>query len=100
MLALRPKPQALAEGFVLGLFGGEMPLYEYRCVCGNEREAMCPFGTPQTCECGKDMERIWSVPRPAVMKQTGNDMALDSLNSKQTSHVSPEHKKAAERGLR
>jgi len=76
-----------------------MPIYEYRCECGNERETLCPFGTAQVCECGKNMEKQWSVPCSPVMKQTGNEMALDSLNSKTTNHIAPKHKVLSAMGL-
>jgi hypothetical protein len=33
------------------------------------------------------------------MKPTGRDMALDTLNSKETSFMKPEHKRLAAEGL-
>lgn len=62
-----------------------MPIYEYKCECGNEKEVLLPFqdaDQPQICECGKVMQRKVSV-SSFVMKQTGRGMALDTLNSKQ-----------------
>ena len=60
-----------------------MPIYEYKCKCGNEREVRLPFtesDKSQTCECGKVMQRQMSV-SSFVMKGSANQMALDSLNS-------------------
>ena len=61
-----------------------MPLYEYRCKCGKEREVYLPLSSTevQTCECGKTMQRKISIPSAVIMKSTGKDMALKSLNSK------------------
>jgi len=60
-----------------------MPLYEYQCECGNEEDVLLSFQDtkPQVCECGKVMQRKISLPS-FVMKQTGNQMALDTLNAK------------------
>ncbi len=61
-----------------------MPIYEYQCECGNETEVRLSFeesDQPQTCECGEAMQRKMS-PSSFVMKQTGNGMALDTLNAK------------------
>lgn len=62
-----------------------MPIYEYRCKCGSEKEVILPieeYNQPQVCECGEVMQRKMSVPRPAIFVPTGRGMALDSLNSK------------------
>lgn len=62
-----------------------MPIYEYHCVCGNEKEVRLSFeemNLPQVCDaCGKSLKRKMSAPH-FVMKLTGKGMALDSLNSK------------------
>jgi len=61
-----------------------MPLYEYQCECGNKDGVLLSFSEidqPQVCECGRVMQRKISLPS-FVMKQTGGQMALDSLNSK------------------
>ncbi len=61
-----------------------MPIYEYKCGCGNETEVRLSFeeaNQPQTCECGEVMQRKVSVVSFA-MKQTGKGMALDTLNDK------------------
>jgi len=59
-----------------------MPIYEYKCECGNEKDVLLSFqnSKPQVCECGRIMQRMISIPS-FVMKQTGNQMALDTLNS-------------------
>lgn len=60
-----------------------MPLYEYQCECGNGEEILLSFQDTksQVCRCGKVMQRKISLPT-FVMTQTGNQMALDSLNAK------------------
>ena len=61
-----------------------MPLYEYRCECGSEGEILLPLtesDQPQVCVCGKVMQRMVSLPRPAVFSKTANDMALNTLNA-------------------
>jgi len=61
-----------------------MPLYEYQCGCGKGEDILLSFqeaDQPQLCKCGKVMQRKISLPS-FVMKQTGNQMALDSINSK------------------
>ena len=60
-----------------------MPLYEYQCECGNGEDVLLSFQDtqPQICKCGKVMQRKISLPS-FVMKQTGSQMALDSLNAK------------------
>jgi len=61
-----------------------MPIYEYKCKCGSEREVKLPFAESdkaQTCVCGEVMQRQMSAPN-FVMKQYGRQMALDSLNAK------------------
>ena len=60
-----------------------MPIYEYHCECEKEREVLLPFQEskqPQVCECGKTMQRKFSVCNFAL-KPTGKGMALDTLNS-------------------
>ena len=61
-----------------------MPLYEYQCECGNEKDILLSFSEtdqPQICKCGRVMQRKISLPS-FVMTQTGGQMALDSLNAK------------------
>lgn len=84
-----------------------MPIYEYRCsVCGSEEEVRLSFeemSLPQVCgTCGKPLKREVSVPN-IVIKQTGRDMALDTLNSKSggmpNGHNKAFAEKMAARGL-
>ncbi len=80
-----------------------MPIYEYRCKCGNEGEFILPFDSqPQICECGETMQRKLSV-SSFVMKQTGRGMAMDTLNSKQNGmpdrHWKPQAERLAAAGL-
>jgi len=61
-----------------------MPLYQYECECGEEKDAILSFAEadrPQVCKCGKVMQRKVSLPN-FTMKPYARDMALDSLNSK------------------
>jgi len=59
-----------------------MPLYEYQCECGEEKEILLSFQHPeQVCECGKIMQRKVSH-SSFTMKPYARDMARDSLNSK------------------
>ena len=60
-----------------------MPIYEYNCKCSNEKEVRLSLedaDQPQVCECGRVMQRKFSIPN-FVMKPTGKGMALDTLNS-------------------
>ena len=80
-----------------------MPLYKYHCECGKEGEFLLPFDPPpQICKCGEVMQRKVSA-CSFVMKQTGNQMALDTLNDKHTGmpnrHWKAGAEKAAARGL-
>jgi len=80
-----------------------MSIYEYRCPkCEYPIEIVLPIDerdNPQICLCGEVMMRIMSIPRPPIMKSTSKGMALESLNSKDTSHMKPETKMAAAKGL-
>ena len=59
-----------------------MPLYEYKCECGNEKEILLSFQHPeQMCGCGKAMQHKVS-PYSFTVKPYAGQMALDSLNSK------------------
>jgi len=60
-----------------------MPLYEYKCECGNGEDVLLSFQDtqPQICKCGGVMQRKISL-SSFVLKQTSGQMALDSLNSK------------------
>ena len=61
-----------------------MPIYEYRCACGSEREARLSYedaDQSQVCGCGGVMQRKVSLLAGTVIKQYGRQMALDNLNS-------------------
>ena len=59
-----------------------MPLYEFKCECGNEKEILLSFQHPeQTCKCGKVMQLQMSHSN-FTMKPYARQMALDSINSK------------------
>ena len=59
-----------------------MPLYKYKCECGNEGEFILPFDHPeQICKCGKVMQCKMTSSN-FVMKLYARNMALDSINSK------------------
>ena len=76
-----------------------MPIYEYHCECGNGESKVLPislFDQPQICECGKVMRRKMSS-CSFVMKQTGNQMALDTLNDKHNGMPDKHWKVDAER---
>ena len=79
-----------------------MPLYEFRCPkCESLREVILPIKeteNPQLCTCGGIMNRVFSSPK-VIMKPLGRDMALDTLNSKDTGHMKPHLKKMAAQGL-
>lgn len=59
-----------------------MPLYEFKCECGEEKEILLPLQhSEQTCKCGKVMQRKVSLSR-FTFKPYARNMALDSINSK------------------
>ena len=73
-----------------------MPIYEYYCKCGYEGEFILPLDTqPQICKCGKVMERKVSA-TSFVMKPTGSQMALDTLNDKHNGMPNKRWKAGAE----
>ena len=80
-----------------------MPIYEYRCPkCNNPREIVLPVegrDESQLCICGEVMIRSFSLPK-IIVRQTGKGRALDSLNSKETSHMKAQQKQWAAEGLK
>lgn len=63
----------------------DMPLYEYRCPeCGCEQQAILPFSSidfAQICvNCGAGTNRRISLPQPAIIKATGRERVLGTLN--------------------
>ena len=62
-----------------------MPIYEFKCDCGTEREYYLPFsesGKKLNCECGKVMWRKFS-PVNFTMPSTGRDTVLGTLNQEE-----------------
>ncbi len=58
-----------------------MPIYEFKCTCGNGGEFILPPNPqPPICKCGEAMQREISV-CSFTIKSTGRQMALDTLNS-------------------
>jgi len=59
-----------------------MPIYEFKCKCGNEKEELVKMGTDSIrCdECGKDMVKIISR-SSFVLRGTG--WAFDNYGSKE-----------------
>jgi len=62
-----------------------MPIYEFKCDCGTEREVNCPMneaGQKQVCKCGQAMWQRFS-PVPFSMPQTGRGRILGTLNQEE-----------------
>lgn len=82
-----------------------MPIYEYQCDCGMEKELLLSFkdSSIQVCDCGKHLQRKLSVPARAIIRNTGKGMALDTLNNKRNGmpdrHWKPMAEKFAAAGL-
>lgn len=76
-----------------------MPIYEYQCGCGVEKELFLSFkdSSIQICGCGKHLQRKLSIPAPAIIRNTGKGMALDTLNDKRNSMPDRHWKPAAEK---
>ncbi len=79
-----------------------MPIYVYRCEkCDIEVDILLPIedrDKPRI-HCNIPMMRVFGIPIIRE-KKTGNQMALDALNSRQTAHMKPETKALAAQGLR
>lgn len=80
-----------------------MPIYNFRCLnCDTDVEISLPTASrndPRIHSCGEPLQRVMSLPLPCVIKHTGKDMALASLNDKSTAYMKPEHKQAALQGI-
>ena len=62
-----------------------MPIYEYRCDCGTEREIKLPFSEAEKkikCDCGQVMRRKFSLVN-FTMPKTGRDKVLGTLNQEE-----------------
>lgn len=54
-----------------------MPLYEFRCACGERFDEFVPVGTKTAkCACGLDAERVFSVPSVVIPAWMSDD-AMD-----------------------
>lgn len=66
-----------------------MPIYEYRCPdCNCEKEIIL-YGyndIPQQCECGGVMEKLISLPGPAIFIITNRGKLVDTLNDDMSSN--------------
>ena len=60
-----------------------MPVYSFYCECGVNEDlvVLVKDRDNQVCTCGEILKRRMPVPAIAF-RQTGNEMALESLNSK------------------
>jgi putative FmdB family regulatory protein len=80
-----------------------MPIYTYRCSkCGVKEELLIPFsdyGKGKITHCDVNMTRVLDLPQLCQVKKTGQEMALDMLNSHETDYMKPEHKEVASKGL-
>ncbi len=81
-----------------------MPLYAFYCPnCEVDEEIILPMQHRNITRfhlCGCEMKRLMTVPRLVLMKKSGKEMALDSLNSKDTAFMKPEMKTLAAAGLK
>lgn len=61
-----------------------MPIYEYKCPkCDKQIEIICRISDrvkEQICECGEGMNRLISLPQPAIFIVTNRDNIIKSLN--------------------
>lgn len=68
-----------------------MPIYEFRCGCGCEKEVILSleeYDQPQICECGEVMQLKVSL-SGFTFKPYANDMALNTLNEQRYGHGMP-----------
>lgn len=60
-----------------------MPIYRYRCDCGNEEEHILPMSernNSRYCECGNRMGRVLETPALVLTPITGRNKVLNTLN--------------------
>ena len=87
-----------------------MPVYEFRCAeCGGKEEVVVPMddrNDTRLHSCGAVMERLISLPNPAIITVYGRDSLLDTLNAEEKRPVvngtpvrSKRSKQALTRGL-
>jgi len=68
-----------------------MPIYEFECECGAEKEIMLPFseaGREQGCSCGQVMRRRFSL-ASFTISETGRDKVLQTLNKEKGGYTFP-----------
>ena len=68
-----------------------MPIYEFKCECGAERELYLPYSKSDEklkCECGQVMRRKFSLAH-FTMKITGRDRVLGTLNREEGAQTYP-----------
>lgn len=78
-----------------------MPIYLFQCPdCNESKEILLPMADRDTpiVHCQTPMVRKISLPILVNVKQSGREMALDMLNSKESTHMKPETKQAAFQG--
>jgi hypothetical protein len=78
-----------------------MPVYEFFCECGKREDMYCPVERRdnQVCDvCGGIMRRKLSILSQPIIRQTGNEMALASLNSKHGGFPNDRYKADSVRG--
>jgi putative FmdB family regulatory protein len=81
-----------------------MPIYNFRCTgCSEQVEKIIPISerdTPFIHSCGATMERLMSVPLPAIFITTGRDKVINTLNNENGKGVRSERSTMAlARGL-
>jgi len=61
-----------------------MPVYTFQCeTCNKTEDIILPMesrNNRQIHACGRELKRLMSLPQPALFKQSGREMTLDSLN--------------------
>lgn len=66
-----------------------MPIYQFRCVeCRKPKDAILPMAernNSRICKCGGAEERLMSLPAPAYIRPTGQDLVLKILNQEEGS---------------
>ena len=80
-----------------------MPIYNYRCtICLVDEEVMLPMSernNTQVHSCGSVMQRLMSLPSSPVIKHTAKDMALASINDRNSLPDNPLYKAKAQQAI-
>jgi putative FmdB family regulatory protein len=80
-----------------------MPIYTYKCdKCLTEKDKLVSIESRDIpmIHCNQPMKRIISIPLLVAVKKTANEMALDTLNSRESNHMSKKMKQMAFQGIR